>query len=191
MEIPLERLLPVDYPLVSFSGDLVSVKGSIRLPIRAGTYPRESRITMNFLVVDVPSSYNALLGRPGMIVLRTRQAFQRMEIPLERLLPVDYPLVSFSGDLVSVKGSIRLPIRAGTYPRELRITMNFLVVDVPSSYKALLGRPGMIALRSVSSPYHLVINFPTPRGAGESRTDQLVSRKCYSAELTDFKKPVP
>ncbi|KAJ4974094.1 hypothetical protein NE237_007268 [Protea cynaroides] len=116
------------------------------------------------------------------------QAFQGMEIPHERLLPVGYPLVSFSGDIVNVKGFIRLPVKAGTYPRESRVTMNFLVVNVPSSYNALLGRPDMIALRSVPSPLHLVIKFPTPRGAGECRTDQLVSRKCYSAELMDYKK---
>ncbi|KAJ4974371.1 hypothetical protein NE237_007545 [Protea cynaroides] len=98
------------------------------------------------------------------------QAFRRMEIPLDRLLPIDYPLVSFSGDLVSVKGSIRLLVRAGTYPRESRVTMNFLVVDVPSSYNGLLGRPSMIALRSVPSPYHLVLKFLTPRGVGEYRS---------------------
>ncbi|KAJ4976960.1 hypothetical protein NE237_002066 [Protea cynaroides] len=74
------------------------------------------------------------------------QVFQRMEIPQDRLVSVDYPLISFSRDLVAVKGSIRLPIKAGTYPRESQVMMNFLVVDVPSSYNTLPGRPGLRAL---------------------------------------------
>ncbi|KAJ4957277.1 hypothetical protein NE237_014060 [Protea cynaroides] len=116
--------------------------------------PHEDAIVITMRIED-SDVHKIMVDTGSSVDIIYWQAFQCMEILLEQLLPVDYPLV----------------------------------VDVPSSYNALLGRPGMIALRSVPSPYHLVIKFPSPRGAGEYRTDQLVSRKCYSAELTDFKKP--
>ena len=57
-----------------------------------------------------------------------------------------------------------------------------LIVDAPSAYNILLGRPSLNAIRAVPSAYHMVIKFPTANGVG-MRGDQRVTRECYSASM--------
>ncbi|KAL0355525.1 UNVERIFIED_CONTAM: hypothetical protein Sradi_3999400 [Sesamum radiatum] len=55
--------------------------------------------------------------------------------------------------------------------------LKFLVVDIPSSYNVILGRPILNTFQAVISTYHMKIKFPTP--VGEVQGDPLQSRKCY------------
>ncbi|XP_073294530.1 uncharacterized protein [Primulina huaijiensis] len=55
----------------------------------------------------------------------------------------------------------------------------FTVVDAPSSYNIILGRPAMNEMRAVASTYHQKIKFPMRGQVGEVRGDQPSSRKCY------------
>ena len=59
----------------------------------------------------------------------------------------------------------------------------FLIVDSPSAYNILLGRPSLNAIRVVPSAYHMVIKFPTADGVRMVRGDQHVARECYSASM--------
>ena len=44
--------------------------GIISLPLTAGTAPKVSTVMVDFLVVDRSSTYNAIIGRPGLNKLR-------------------------------------------------------------------------------------------------------------------------
>ncbi|KAL0420494.1 UNVERIFIED_CONTAM: hypothetical protein Slati_3072300 [Sesamum latifolium] len=57
--------------------------------------------------------------------------------------------------------------------------LKFLVVDVPSTYNVILGRPTLNTFQAVVSTYHMKIKFPTPGGVGEVQGYPLQSRKCY------------
>ena len=61
--------------------------------------------------------------------------------------------------------------------------MDFLVIKAPSTYNAILDRPGLNALRAVVSTYHLKLKFPTGQGVGEVKGDQALARHCYSIAL--------
>ena len=61
--------------------------------------------------------------------------------------------------------------------------VKFLIVDAPSAYNILLGRPSLNALRVVSSAYHMVIKFPTENGVGVVQGDRRVARECYLASI--------
>ncbi|KAL0444789.1 UNVERIFIED_CONTAM: hypothetical protein Slati_2201600 [Sesamum latifolium] len=61
----------------------------------------------------------------------------------------------------------------------LTCMLKFLVIDVPSAYNVILGRPTLNAFQAVISTYHMKIKFPTPSGVGEVQGDPLQSRKCY------------
>ncbi|XP_073025166.1 uncharacterized protein [Primulina eburnea] len=65
--------------------------------------------------------------------------------------------------------------------RELKKTFltTFIVVDAPSSYNIILGRPAMNELKAVASTYHQKIKFPAGNQVGEVLGDQPSSRKCY------------
>ncbi|XP_073284550.1 uncharacterized protein, partial [Primulina huaijiensis] len=54
---------------------------------------------------------------------------------------------------------------------------SFTVVDSPSSYNIILGRPAMNELRVVASTYHQKIKFPVGARVGEVRGDQSKSKK--------------
>ncbi|GAV72459.1 LOW QUALITY PROTEIN: hypothetical protein CFOL_v3_15947, partial [Cephalotus follicularis] len=71
------------------------------------------------------------------------QSFDQLRIPADQLKPVKTPLVDFTGEMVHPLGSINLSAVVGTAPRQTQIQMTFLVVDTPSPYNAIVGRPGL------------------------------------------------
>jgi hypothetical protein len=68
-------------------------------------------------------------------------------------------------------------------PRLSTVMVDFLVIDRPSAYNAIMGRPALNKLRAVTSTYHLMMKFPTEEGVGEVRGDQLAARKCYNISM--------
>ena len=61
--------------------------------------------------------------------------------------------------------------------------MMFLVVDAPSAYNMLLGRPSLNAIKAIPSAYHMMIKFPTTSRVGMDRGDQRVAKECHSASV--------
>ena len=61
-------------------------------------------------------------------------AFQQLKLNLGRLLP-------FSGDRVYLKGIVTLMVIVGSYLQQLTRQLDFLVVDCPSLYNVIIGRP--------------------------------------------------
>lgn len=70
MKINRGKLVPVRYPLVGFTGEQVMSLGLIELQVTAGTPPRQKTIMVKFLIVDVASAYNAILGRAAQTELK-------------------------------------------------------------------------------------------------------------------------
>uniref|UniRef100_A0A2N9FT45 Uncharacterized protein n=1 Tax=Fagus sylvatica TaxID=28930 RepID=A0A2N9FT45_FAGSY len=110
-------------------------------------------------------------------------AYQQMKIDKEQLKPIDIPLVGFTGDKVKPLGVVSLIIEAGTYPKQVRTSVEFLVVDCPSAYNVIIGRLTLNKLQAVTSTYHLLVRFPTEHGIGELKGDQATARDCYFASL--------
>ena len=110
-------------------------------------------------------------------------AFDKMGIEREKLEPVNTHLRGFSGEKVLPLGSIQLVLTLGDPPCQATTTARFLVVNAPSAYNMLLGRPSLNAIKAIPSAYHMMIKFPTVSGVGMVRGDQRVARKCYSASM--------
>ncbi|GAV65603.1 hypothetical protein CFOL_v3_09118, partial [Cephalotus follicularis] len=89
--------------------------------------------TMKRILTDSGSSADILY----------KHAFDQLRIPVDQLKPVKTPLVGFAGEIVHPLGSIDLSVVAGTAPRQTQVQMTFLVVDTPSPYNAIIGRPGL------------------------------------------------
>uniref|UniRef100_A0A2N9ESE9 Integrase catalytic domain-containing protein n=1 Tax=Fagus sylvatica TaxID=28930 RepID=A0A2N9ESE9_FAGSY len=111
-------------------------------------------------------------------------AFQQMKIGKDQLRPIETPLVGFAGTSVYPLGVISLQIVAGTYPKQATKKVDFLVVDCPSAYNVIVGRPTLNRLRAVTSTYHLLVRFPTENGIGEMRGDQAMARECYLTSIS-------
>ena len=110
-------------------------------------------------------------------------AFDKMGIGRERMEPVSTHLRGFSEKKVLPLGSIQLVLTLGDPPCQATTTARFLVVDAPSAYNILLGRPSLNAIKVIPSAYHMMIKFPTVSGVGMVRGDQRVAKECYSASM--------
>ena len=94
-------------------------------------------------------------------------AFQQLKLGPGRLHLFDSPLVSFSGDKVCPKGIVTLTVTVGTNPRQLTCQLDFLVVNCPSSYNVIIGRPTLNKWKATTSTYCLKVKlFPTDNGVG-------------------------
>ena len=58
--------------------------------------------------------------------------------------------------------------------------VDFLLVDQPSTYNAIIGQPTLNALRAVVSTYHLAMTFLAGDLVGGVRGDQVESRQCFA-----------
>uniref|UniRef100_A0A2N9J3I5 Integrase catalytic domain-containing protein n=1 Tax=Fagus sylvatica TaxID=28930 RepID=A0A2N9J3I5_FAGSY len=87
-------------------------------------------------------------------------AFQQMRIGKDQLRPIETPLP------------------APTQNKQRKGLSSF-VVDCPSAYNVIIGRPTLNRLRAVTSTYHLLVRFPTEHGIGEMKGDQAMARECY------------
>ena len=110
-------------------------------------------------------------------------AFDKMGIRREKLEPVNAHLRGFSKERVLLLGSIQLVLTLGDPQCQATMVVRFLIVDAPSAYNILLGRPYLNAIRAVPSAYHMVIKFPIANGVGMIRGDQRVARECYSTSM--------
>ncbi|XP_073138639.1 uncharacterized protein [Henckelia pumila] len=61
--------------------------------------------------------------------------------------------------------------------------VSFIIVDAPSAYNAILGRPAMTTFMAVASALHQKIKFPVDNEVGEVQGDQVIARKCYVEEV--------
>ena len=109
--------------------------------------------------------------------------FDRIGIGKEKLEPVSTHLQGFSREKVLPLGSIQPVLTLGDPPCQATTAVKFLIVDAPSAYNMLLGRPSLNAIKAIPSAYHMMIKFTTTSGVGMVRGDQRVARECYSASI--------
>ena len=114
-------------------------------------------------------------------------AFQQMKLDKRRIGPFTFPLVSFTGHRIVPKGIITLTVIVGIYPAQITKKIDFLIVDCPSTYNIILGRPALNRLRAVTSTYYLKVKFLTAYGVGKIKGDQVLARECYQAALASGK----
>ncbi|KAL0402219.1 UNVERIFIED_CONTAM: hypothetical protein Slati_4251800 [Sesamum latifolium] len=74
---------------------------------------------------------------------------------------------------------VSLPLAMGRGTTRKTCLLKFLMVDVPSAYNVILGRPTLNTFQVVVSTYHMKIKFPILGGVGEVQGDPLQSRECY------------
>ncbi|KAL5571130.1 hypothetical protein UlMin_020727 [Ulmus minor] len=85
--------------------------------------------------------------------------------------PIKSALYGFTGDTIHSEGVLNFPVELGTHPCQHIQSVEFVVVDCPSSYNAIIGRPTLNAIRAVTSTYHLLVKFPTVGGIGILKGD--------------------
>ena len=88
-----------------------------------------------------------------------------------------------TSDKIYPKGVVTLTIIAKTYPTQISKEIDFLVMDCPSTYNMIIGRPTLNRLKATTSTYCLKVKFPIAYGVGEIQGDQVLPKECYQAAL--------
>lgn len=100
------------------------------------------------------------------------------------------PLIGFSSKPIYPKGRVSLKVQTGGASRQA----DFLVVDVPSPYNAIMGRTWLHSMEVVPSTHHQKLKFPLEKGDGRIevvtlRGDQEMAKHCLMAVAPGEAKP--
>ncbi|KAL5562775.1 hypothetical protein UlMin_032522 [Ulmus minor] len=93
-----------------------------------------------------------------------KSTFNRMNLVGVKIEPTTSSLSGFTGDIISSEGILNLPVEIGSSPCQHIQAVDFVLVDCPSPYNAIIGRPTLNKIRAVTSTYHLLVKFPTVGG---------------------------
>ena len=91
----------------------------------------------------------------------TKDCLQKLSHPGRAVNPITTPVLGFGGQEVTPAGTVRLPVRFGDKTRFRSLEVDFLVVDVPTAYNVILGRPTLHKAKAVVAPYLLQLQFET------------------------------
>ncbi|XP_057789072.1 uncharacterized protein LOC131005932 [Salvia miltiorrhiza] len=108
-------------------------------------------------------------------------AYREMGLDESKLIKKASVLVGFSGESTTTVGEIDLPV----YAEGVNLSTRFLVIDAPSAYNVILGRPWIHGMEAVPSTYHQVIRFPTKWGVKEIKGEHKDSRACYQTTMKE------
>lgn len=100
-------------------------------------------------------------------------------------------LVGFAGERILPIGTITLPVVAGTFPKERNILVDFLIVDQPSAYNSIIGRPTLNQLQAITSTYHLTMKFPIENVVGIIQENRKEAHQCYNISLKGQNEALP
>ena len=143
-------------------------------------HPHDDPLVVRAIVANT-TVHRVLIDNGSSTDIIFASAFDKMGFRRENLDPVNTHLRGFSGEKVLPLGSIQLVLTLGELPCQATTTARFLIVDAPSAYNMLLGKPSLNAVKAIPSAYHMIIKFPTMNGVGMVRGDQRVARECYTA----------
>ncbi|KAL0370792.1 UNVERIFIED_CONTAM: hypothetical protein Sangu_0397300 [Sesamum angustifolium] len=85
-------------------------------------------------------------------------------IQVYNLRKVNTPLTGFSGEMIEPLGEVMLPLSLGSLPKRSTKMVKFLVVNAPSAYNIILGRPSLNLFQAIASTFHMKLKFPTSVG---------------------------
>ena len=172
MEVPVVSKLPRLDTAITFSDS--NLEGC--------QHPHDDPLVIRAIVAN-KIIHRVLVDNGSSADIIFASAFDKMDIGREKLKPVSTHLRGFCREKVLPLGSVQLVLTLGDPPCQATTTVRFLIVDAPSAYNILLGRPSLKAIKAIPSAYHMMIKFPTTGGVGMVRGDQHVARECYSASM--------
>ena len=110
--------------------------------------------------------------------------FEKLQLSPDQLRPYGGCLYGFAGDQVEVRGYIELRTTFTYGLASCTEKIRYLVVNAPSAYNILLGRPTLNRTGAVPSTRHMKVKLPSMEGVVITiRSDQKEAKKCYENSL--------
>ncbi|KAL5577222.1 hypothetical protein UlMin_018921 [Ulmus minor] len=138
---------PIKLALYGFTGDNVSFEGVLNLPVELGTHPCQHIQSVNFVVVDCSSSYNAIIGQPTLNAIRAVTSTYH--------LLVKFPTMGGIGVLKGDQQESRDIYEAGNRPSNFH---RVNIIEAPGSAVAT-HPPATIMIRNIEVKLNKVQKF--------------------------------
>ncbi|XP_058784255.1 uncharacterized protein LOC131659027 [Vicia villosa] len=153
---------------------------TIPLLIRA----RMANFDVRRILVDQGSSVDIMYS----------QLFKTLQLNNSHLTPyVGSDLQGFNGIVTKPWGFVELIVSIGSAETARAVKVQFLVIDCPSKYQCILGRPTLAELIVVPSTVHLKLKYYTTKGQiATLHGDIEAARRCFEASakgLSAIKTP--
>ncbi|XP_058219448.1 uncharacterized protein LOC131330008 [Rhododendron vialii] len=111
--------------------------------------------------------------------------FKDLKLSENDLRPSVVPLIGFNRAPVWPIGMITLLVRVGSVTHD----MEFVVVDVPSPYNAIVGCTWLYKMKAIASTYHQVVRFIGAYGRQDDLYgDQTAAKRCYVNAIRSSKQ---
>jgi len=147
-------------------------------------FPQEDDTIVISIITMGRNVHKVLVDQGSSTDVMFWETYLGLQIPLDQLRPYDGCLVGFTGDQVKVWEYVELRTTFSNENAATTITIKYIVVNTPSAYNLLLGRPSLNRLGEVPSSYHMKVKLPSPEEKVITlRVDQKVVCKCYGSSL--------
>lgn len=115
--------------------------------------------------------HRVLIDNGSSVNILYKATLEKIGLTVRDLKACATTLYGFSGEGIASIEAVDLTVTLGEYPILVTKIVEFVVVDTPSAYNVILGRPILISLGAASSVRHHTLKFPTPRGVGTIKGD--------------------
>ena len=159
--------------------DITFTKGDL-----SDVVPHDNDPIVISLVTAGRTVHRVLVDQGSSADLMFWPTFEKLQLSPDQLRPYGGCLYGFAGDQVEVRGYIELrtTFTDGLASRTEKI--KYLVVNAPSAYNILLGRPTLNRTGVVPSTRHMKVKLPLMEGTIITiRSDQKEAKKCYKNSL--------
>ncbi|XP_074305785.1 uncharacterized protein LOC141641006 [Silene latifolia] len=146
--------------------------------IESGAEQHDDALTITLSVGNC-TIRKALVDTGSYVNLIMLETLKTMGFDKENLIKKSVPLVGFSGETAYSVGEITIP----TYIEGVYKLVRYLVIEGPTTYNVILGRPWLHQMKAVPSTYHQCLKFPTSWGTVTVKGDREESRNCYAQAL--------
>jgi len=110
--------------------------------------------------------------------------FNKLQLSPDQLRPYTDCLYGFAGDQVEVRGHLELRTSFTDGVTSRTENIRYLVVNAPSAYNILLGRPALNRLGAVASTRHMKMKLPDLGGTVITiKSDKKEAKRCYENSL--------
>jgi len=159
--------------------DLVFTRADLR-----GVLPHNNDPVVISVVTAGRRVHRVLIDQGSSADVMFWSTFNKLQLSPDQLRPYTGCLYSFAGDLVRVRGHLELRTTFADDVSSCTANVKYLVVDAPSAYNMLLGRPVLNWVGAIASTRHLKMKLPSLGGTVITiKSDQKEPKRCYKNNL--------